>query len=584
MRARTRIHETLCLARSFEMTSSHHRSALTIALVLTMCGAAPMEARAQSAPTLVRMYVGTPTAPVATVTVTPSSASIAPGATVQFAATVTGTTNTTVVWSASGGTISSAGLFIAGQTAGAYVVAATLSGGTIAGSAAVTIASANTGYTEIFPGQDIQARLNASPEGTVFLLKTGVHRLAAPITPRRGNVVAGENLTILSGARLLTNFVQVSSYWAAGGQSQQGTVHGTCAPGYPRCAYPEDLYVDDVMLRHVSSLAEVGSGTWFFDYAADTIYLADDPRGRRVETSVTSHAFGGSAANVTIQGLVIEKFANRAQVGAIHGDTSSGWTVRDNDVRLNHGTGIRVGSTMSVLRNKVHRNGQLGIGGVGDNILVDANEIAYNNTARYETGWEAGGTKFANTYGLIASNNFVHHNTGPGLWTDFDNRNTLYEGNRIEDNFQMGILHEISYSAVIRHNTIRRNGFGFSAWVWGSGIVIAGSPNVEIYGNIVEDNAGGIAAAQQRRGTGAYGPWEISNLWVHDNTVRVAQGYTGLVQDIGDTSYFTSRNNRFDRNTYYLGSAAAPFEWMNGPRTDAQWKTYGNDTSGQFVR
>jgi parallel beta-helix repeat protein len=185
---------------------------------------------------------------------------------------------------------------------------------------------------------------------------------------------------------------------------------------------------------------------------------------------------------------------------------------------------------------------------------------------------------------LIARGNFVHHNFGPGLWTDIDNINTLYENNTVEDNEQMGIFHEISYAAVIRNNIVRRNGFGFTAWIWGSGILIAASPNVEVYGNTVEGNAHGIGAVQQNRGSGAFGAHEISNLYVHDNLVSMSQGQTGLVQDIGDTSYFTSRNNRFDRNQYHLGSNAYYFTWMNGSRNETQWKGYGLDVAGSFVR
>ena len=54
--------------------------------------------------------------------------------------------------------------------------------------------------------------------------------------------------------------------------------------------------------------------------------------------------------------------------------------------------------------------------------------------------------------------NHVHHNEGPGLWTDIDNIHTLYEGNLVEHNANVGIFHEISYDAVIRNNIVRDNG------------------------------------------------------------------------------------------------------------------------------
>jgi len=59
------------------------------------------------------------------VAVTPTSASPVEGASQQFSASVTGSSNTAVTWSATGGTISSTGLYVAGSTAGNYTVTAT---------------------------------------------------------------------------------------------------------------------------------------------------------------------------------------------------------------------------------------------------------------------------------------------------------------------------------------------------------------------------------------------------------------------------------------------------------------------------
>ncbi len=59
------------------------------------------------------------------VAISPISASVQTGGTQQFSATVTGTSNVSVTWSAAGGTVSSSGLFTAGNTAGTYNVIAT---------------------------------------------------------------------------------------------------------------------------------------------------------------------------------------------------------------------------------------------------------------------------------------------------------------------------------------------------------------------------------------------------------------------------------------------------------------------------
>jgi parallel beta-helix repeat protein len=442
--------------------------------------------------------------------------------------------------------------------------------------------SATAAGTPIYPGEDIQARVNAAPAGTAFLLKAGVHRMQT-ISPKIGDSFIGEPSAILSGARLLT-MTRSGNYYVATGQTQQGTVHGYCASGYPRCSYPEELFVDDQRLLHVDSLGALGPGRWYFDYNADTIYMSDDPSGRRVETSVTTTAFLPTANNVTISNLIVEKYANLAQYGPINAENTSGWVLSGNEVRLNHGGGIRIGHTARVLNNNVHHNGQIGVGGIGDDVLVEGNNIAYNNAAHFDCVWECGGTKFVATKNLVVRKNFIHHNDGPGLWTDIDNINVLLEENQVEDNGWMGIVHEISYAAVIRNNTVRRNGFAFPDWAWGAGILIAASPNVEVYGNTLDNNADAITAVQQNRGTGSYGKYEVSNLWVHDNIITNPQGWTGIVQDIGDNSCFTSRNNRFDRNVYHIPDGGYAFVWMNGVQNEAGWKAYGQDVNGTFGR
>ncbi|WP_447971647.1 right-handed parallel beta-helix repeat-containing protein [Nitrospira sp. M1] len=442
---------------------------------------------------------------------------------------------------------------------------------------------------KVNPGTNIQSLVERHPPGTKFVLKKGVHRLQR-IVPKNGNSFVGEAGAILSGARELTGFVKKGKYWVVTGQTQQGQVHGKCQKlpnGHEStsCRYPEDLFLDDTVLVQVTSLSDIGKDSWYFDYKNDSIYLADDPVGHRIETSITRHAFEGAAKDVTIRGLIIEKYANPAQHGAIHAKHGQGWIIQDSEVRLNHGIGIRSGERIHVLRCYVHHNGQLGIGGFGDNILIQHNEISHNNTLEFRREWEAGGTKFVKTQHLIVSDNFVHHNRGPGLWTDIDNINTLYERNRVEDNERAGIFHEISYAAIIRDNVVTRNGLGFPVWLWGSGILIAASSDTQVYRNRVENNADGIGAVQQKRGRGKYGPHLVKNLSVHDNVVSMTKGNTGLVQDMNDMSCFTQHNNRFEYNTYHLhGNRKKYFLWMNHFQTFREWQNYGHDKEGKLGR
>jgi hypothetical protein len=90
--------------------------------------------------------------PSVSISVTPNSISLLAGETEQFTASVTGTTNTAVTWSASGGTISSSGMYTAPNTAGSYTVTATsMADSTKSASATVTVSAATVVSVSISP-------------------------------------------------------------------------------------------------------------------------------------------------------------------------------------------------------------------------------------------------------------------------------------------------------------------------------------------------------------------------------------------------------------------------------------------------
>jgi len=93
---------------------------------------------------------------VTAIVVTPPTANLLTTATQQFTATATlsngGTqTNPAVTWAATGGTITTGGLYTAGLLAGPFRVIATQSGGTLADTSAVTLAVGLRTYTTLFP-------------------------------------------------------------------------------------------------------------------------------------------------------------------------------------------------------------------------------------------------------------------------------------------------------------------------------------------------------------------------------------------------------------------------------------------------
>ena len=221
-----------------------------------------------------------------------------------------------------------------------YTLTVTGSGGTNTSSATVTVGSATqTAGVGLSAGDDIQAAVNSNPTGTTFTLAPGVYRMQT-VVPKDGDVFSGQKGATLVGAALIgaSSWTQSSSgVWVAAvsGITPESSYRGECDATHPACMYPEDLFFDSKPFRRVASLSLVGPGKWFLDYSTDKAYVGSDPSGHTVEISIERAAFWGSASNVTIRGLRIEKYASIAGKGAInaldsldaYGPAADNWTV-----------------------------------------------------------------------------------------------------------------------------------------------------------------------------------------------------------------------------------------------------------------
>jgi hypothetical protein len=437
----------------------------------------------------------------------------------------------------------------------------------------------------VSPGTSVQTAIDERPSGTTFCLGAGVHRLSKALAPKAGQRLIGEPGAVLSGAAPVTSFRRTGTAWMARGVVPTApSTNGVCMPGYRGCKYSEAAFYDSRPLWRVMSLSDLGPGKFYEDYEAGTLYIADDPAGHQVEVARAKAAIAASASAVTVQGLVVEKFANDAQRGAIVGGND--WRIQDNEVRLNHGVGIEAPNArrVKVLGNHVHHNGQLGVGGWRTvDAVYDGNELAFNNTAGfYNADWEAGGGKWTESAGLAVRNNHVHHNEAVGLWFDIDNKDVTIAGNRIEANESDGIRYEISYRATITDNTIIGNGFKDpTGWVDGAGIMVSSARDVVVARNLVDRNFNGISLRQDDRGRGSLGEY-VEKTRVHDNRVIMRRGTTGLSSS--DASRYTG-DNRFQNNHYtVIGTDPTNFVWRGDERTWVQWQQYGNDLGGSFTR
>src|SRR5262245_28420776 len=285
--------------------------------------------------------------------------------------------------------------------------------------------SVPAGAIILHPGDNISAIVSAAPAGATFYFEPGVYR-GVSLAPKDGQTFIGAQGAILNGSAVLTNWRQSGNLWVIGGQTQQGRVNSSAEflPSTQMPGHPDSVFFDNTPLKPVDALSKVVPGTFYFDYAADKIYIADNPAGHTVEAGKLTDAFHGNATNVTVQNLVIEKYDPQIQDGAIKGGQN--WTIKDNEVRLNYAVGITVEDGSQIIGNYVHDNGQMGLGGYGNNILIQGNELAANGFwSGIDPLWEAGGFKFSDTDNLVARGNYVHDNNGTGLWTDTNNIHTL---------------------------------------------------------------------------------------------------------------------------------------------------------------
>lgn len=524
-------------------------------------------------------------------------------------ATINSGQSTILTWSSVNGTTfdlqpgigqvqSKGSMTISPQKTTTYTLTVTGSGGTSTSTATVTVSSATqTAGVGLSAGDDIQGAVNSNPTGTTFILAPGVYRMQS-VVPKNGDVFSGQHGATLDGALVLgaSSWTQTSSgAWVAqvSGLTPLAPDGGQCDKQHPACQYPEDLFFDSKPFTRVASLSRVAPGKWYLDYSTDKAYVGSDPSGHTVEISLAHAAFWGSASNVTIKGLAIEKYAPIAGKGAInamaeltgYGPVGTNWVVQSNDIYLNHGLGIRASDGMTVSNNRIHDNGQMGLAGMGSNILVHGNDVYQNNFAGYSFDWEAGGIKLGRySTHVTLDSNYVHDNKGPGLHGDIGCDYFVIENNHTARNEGNGIHYEISYHGVIRNNLIEDEGSspeGTSFW-YGGGILISNSSDVDVYGNTVTDCVNGIGGTQADRGvdskTGL--PYTLKNLNVHNNTITQQTGFAaGIVVGSGfDSSVYTLWGNHFVNNTFNLSDPTRScFYWLLETWTFAQWQTYASE-------
>lgn len=445
----------------------------------------------------------------------------------------------------------------------------------------------------IAPGDDPADVVDTHAAGTTFCFAAGVHRVSRTIRPKVNTTLGSDQGAVLTGSVPLTSWTATGGDWATKGvlPAAYGRT-GQCEDNVANICYlREQLFLGGKHLKRVNTREKVVPGTFFGDYAANVVYLGDNPQGKAVEMSKTPTAIESGATGVTVRGLTVEHFASAPQAGAVV--LSPGWKVFANDIRWNHAVGAMLVNAdgAKLEKNLIQYNGQLGVGQYSTlNGSLAGNQVSNNNTDGFWIAdWESGGIKTTWSNGGSVRGNLIKDNLGVGLWSDAYDDNRLFSDNQIVDNAADGIRFEIGRNGVIENNTITGNGLGTgrgsgtSLWD-GGGINVNTSSNVRVRNNTVADNVNGISIQSRTRGNGPWGLNVLRDVFVTGNKVTMKGGTTstGLVQNSG--AAIPTGEVVLNSNNYVLDSLAADrFQKFGQWFSADEWQRAGLDTGSKFT-
>lgn len=364
-------------------------------------------------------------APVS-VAISPTSASLSAGASQQFTANVSGTSNTAVTWSASGGTISSTGLYIAPSTTGTYTVTATsVADTTKSASAALTVSSiAGTNRYISTGGVDSGSCTNAASPCHSF---TYVDSIAAS-----GDVVhvAPGSYNLTSSTCIVTN---------KSGVTWQSDVHGAATiNGGGNCLY---MWHSSSGSGHIKIFGFQFTGIQVNSSLSSVGMLLEGGQGNYEVAYNTFHDSGTSctSSNCFASALDITPYSGgyTGRTCSIHDNTFYNLAVGLNGTYNGYGIYATCSNANGDADPRIYNNLIYNEGSIGIHMWHSANHIhVYNNTVDHaRMGILVGTGDSGGTTGAIfdVSNNIVS-NSYYGIYAEDGGGYTLSSSSTFDNN------------------------------------------------------------------------------------------------------------------------------------------------------
>ena len=382
--------------------------------------------------------------------------------------------------------------------------------------------NSNSG-TELSPFRTVGAAISAAAPGDTIVLREGTYREGDHVFSKPLTFQPYPNETVwMKGSEEVTSWTQDGAYWRHDNWTvefnQDSYEPGALDPNYLHAGKPDMVFVDGAPLTQVGSLAEMGAGTFYVDYAADELYVGTDPTGRTVEAAARKRALRSvtaSASGTVVRGLGFMHYAGSRFAGTLQSDSNQ-TNFENNTIAWSASRGMALyDSTNAVIKgNTLIYNGLMGLGANNaEGLVLEDNRIAANNHERFVQGGtaaEASGVKITSSSNLQLRDNTVEDNLAIGLWMDISVHDATIVGNQAHNNQSYGILYEISSDAIIAGNVVSGNEDG--------GIGLSNASQVQVFNNTLADNETNIAVLDDSR--------------VNSDPNEVAQGITWITDEV----------------------------------------------------
>ena len=341
--------------------------------------------------------------------------------------------------------------------------------------------------TQAAPYRTLAAALAKSPAGAKIVLRAGSYNESVTVDKTDITIQSYPGEAVwLDGSIPVTNWTKSGTTWVATGwtteldrstsQTRGDTSTRLIRPEYPLASWPDQVFINGAAQTQVASSTAVTAGTFFVDYAANTIRIGSDPAGKSVVSSNKSRAIQVNSQRVTIQGIGVRRYGTSLPDGATIRMINTEATVRNVEISDNATIGLSISNNNAVAdRVSLLRNGMLGFGvNAGYNLKLTNSIVKGNNTQNFKDAPVSGGVKVTRSRGVLLSNNEISGNTSAGFWCDESCYDIKVVHNTVSNNSTAGVQLEISEKAVVANNLFTGNG---------NSVQIMNTGNVKIYNN-----------------------------------------------------------------------------------------------------